>query len=239
MKQSFALLSLLTSLCRAAPANLGLNFDKRADALPTLTLPYATYQAASYNPDGDVRTDPVFVFIPPLSLIHVQIYTFKNIRFAAPPVGDLRWAKPAAPSSTPGVQDGSYGPICVQAPIKGPQLTGSGASSPFGQAANQFLAGIPIPSLKNQSEDCLFLDIYVPAAAIENPSLKLPVISWFYGGAYIFGAKDQFGDVLPLYDGTGLIQESGGEVIFVASNYRVPPPSLVRFILKLKQFLTL
>lgn len=70
-------------------------------------------------------------------------------------------------------------------------------------------------------EDCLFLDIYVPAAAIENPSLKLPVISWFYGGAYIFGAKDQFGDVLPLYDGTGLIQEFGGNVIFIASNYRV------------------
>lgn len=51
--------------------------------------------------------------------------------------------------------------------------------------------------------------------------MKLPVISWFYGGAYIFGAKDQFGDVLPFYDGTGLIQQSGGNVIFVSSNYRV------------------
>ncbi|KAL2050067.1 hypothetical protein ABVK25_009677 [Lepraria finkii] len=151
----------------------------------------------------------------------MNIYTFKNIRFGAPPVGELRWAKPAPPAIDTDIQDGSYGPICIQAPIKGPQLTGPGASSPVGQATNQFLAGIPIPSFTNMSEDCLFLDIYVPAAAVENPSLKLPVISWFYGGAYIFGGKDQFGDVLPLYDGTGLIQESGGNVIFVASNYRL------------------
>ena len=167
----------------------------------------------------------------------MQIYTFKNIRFGAPPVGDLRWAKPAAPETTAGVQDGSYGPICIQAPLKGPQLTGPGASSPVGEAVNQFLVGIPVPSFANASEgefspkvqvqftynylDCLFLDVYVPAAAVENPSLKLPVISWIYGGAYIFGGKDMFGDVLPFYDGTGLIQESGDNVIFVASNYRV------------------
>lgn len=49
-----ALLSLLAVICRAAPANLGLSFDKRAGSMPTLKLPYATYQAASYNSDGDV-----------------------------------------------------------------------------------------------------------------------------------------------------------------------------------------
>lgn len=69
--------------------------------------------------------------------------------------------------------------------------------------------------------DCLFLDIYVPAAAVKNASLRLPIISWIYGGAYVNGGKDEYGDVLPFYDGTGLIQESGGHVIFVASNYRV------------------
>ena len=51
--------------------------------------------------------------------------------------------------------------------------------------------------------------------------MKLPVVSWFYGGAYIFGGKDSYGDILPVYDGTGVIQESAGNVIFVASNYRV------------------
>jgi len=126
----------------------------------------------------------------------------------------------------------------MQSTIKGPQLTGPGAGSPIGQAANQFLAGIPVPAFEAQSEgsttlpvgreddvltniDCLFLDIYVPAKAIKNPSLKLPVISWFFGGAYVFGAKDQFGSLLPFYNGNGVIQESGGNVIFVTSNYRV------------------
>lgn len=78
-----------------------------------------------------------------------------------------------------------------------------------------------MPSLQKASEDCLFLDIYVPKKAIDNPSLKLPVISWFYGGAYIFGAKDQAEPILPFYDGTGLLQQSGSNAIFVASNYRV------------------
>lgn len=109
---------------------------------------------------------------------------------------------------------------------------------------NQYLGGIPVPSFTNSSEgtfglgleidggdtdeevDCLFLDIYVPAAAVENPSLKLPVVSWFYGGDYTFGGKDQFGDIVPLYSGTGVLQESGGSIIFIASNYRVESPFL-------------
>ena len=146
---------------------------------------------------------------------------FKNIRYAAPPTGDLRWAKPAAPTPESGIQDGSYGPICIQAPTRGPQLEGEGADSPTGGALDQLLGDIPVPSLQEASEDCLFLDLYVPAKAIEDPSLRLPVISWFHGGAFTFGGKDQLEPVLPLYDGTGLLQQSGGNVIFVASNYRV------------------
>jgi len=67
-------------------------------------------------------------------------------------VGNLRWAKPAPPAQETTVQDGSYGPICIQAPIKGPQLTGPGASSPIGMGVNQFLAGIPLPSFTAASE---------------------------------------------------------------------------------------
>ena len=31
------------------------------------------------------------------------------------------------------------------------------------------------------SEDCLFLDVYVPAKAMRG-EMKLPVINWIYGG---------------------------------------------------------
>lgn len=45
----------------------------------------------------------------------LQYYTFKNIRFAAPPVGNLRWAKPAPPLTETKVQDGTVGNQCMQA----------------------------------------------------------------------------------------------------------------------------
>ena len=124
-------------------------------------------------------------------------------------------AKPAPPATTAGVQNGSYGPICVQPPEAANQYP----SSPNMSEGEVEL--VMMPTAAKGDIDCLFLDIYVPAAAVKNPSLRLPVISWFYGGGYTNGGKDEYGDVLPFYDGTGLIQESGGNVIFVASNYRV------------------
>jgi Carboxylesterase family len=63
--------------------------------LPFLTLPYATYKARSYDSKRD-------------------IYIFGNIRFAAPPVGDLRWAPPTEPVEEPGIHDGSVGGSCFQ-----------------------------------------------------------------------------------------------------------------------------
>lgn len=44
------LLSLL-ACCFATPTELGLKFDKRSGHLPTLTLPYGTWQATKYNAD--------------------------------------------------------------------------------------------------------------------------------------------------------------------------------------------
>lgn len=83
------------------------------------------------------------------------------------------------------------------------------------------IGGLPIPFFSGGSEDCLFLDVYVPGKAIKDSSLKLPVVVWIYGGAYLFGAKDQFTPLVPFYDGSGLIYESGGDIIFVTGNYRL------------------
>ena len=153
----------------------------------------------------------------------IQVYVFKNIRFAAPPTGNLRCTNPTPPVYNATLSDGSYGPACIQAPAKGENMLGPGDELPFGLGgtANQFLGGVPVPSSLTASEDCLFLDVYVPASALNNSNSKIPVINWFYGGAYIFGAKDASQSPLPYYDGTGLIQASHNSVIFVASNYRL------------------
>lgn len=154
-------------------------------------------------------------------------------------MGDLRWAKPAPPSPNSTLQDGSYGPKCIQSAPTGVNLVGPGNQSPVGAAINQLyapvhagcvvmkltvnlsLGGIPVPLFSGGSEDCLFLDVYVPGRALRNPSLKLPVLVWLYGGAYVFGSKDTMAPHLPFYDGSGMIGQSNNGMIFVAINYRL------------------
>ncbi|KAI4864128.1 alpha/beta-hydrolase [Hypoxylon rubiginosum] len=190
--------SFIPSLLSAAAASPLPNEEKveSRDSLPVLDLPYASYRANSYNSADD-------------------IYTFKNIRYAAPPVGDLRWAKPAPPLNESGIRDGSMGHSCMQAAPNGLNLLGTGNQSPVGGALNQFLGGIPLPIFSGGSED------YVPGKALKNPSQKLPVVVFVYGGAYVFGSKDSLQPELPFYDGTGLVAQSGNNMIFVAMNYRV------------------
>ncbi|KAI4255807.1 MAG: hypothetical protein L6R42_006553, partial [Xanthoria sp. 1 TBL-2021] len=116
----------------------------------------------------------------------------------------------------------SASPPRQPAPSAGPLLPLPHRNLPFRTVpmAPSYLGGIPLPSFRKASEDCLFLDVYVPRNAVEDPSLKLPVISWFFGGAYTFGGKDSFDPVVPFYAGTGMLQQTDGNVIFVASNYR-------------------
>lgn len=85
--------------------------------------------------------------------------------------------------------------------------------------------GMPAPSLDEltQSEDCLFLDMYVPDTFDPN-NPNLSVVVWIYGGAFIFGSKDQdLGGPYnsPFYDGTSTLTASHAEIIYVAGNYRL------------------
>lgn len=86
---------LLLSLSRMLLCSADSNIHKTS--LPILDLPYGRWRASTYDNSTD-------------------IYTFRNIRYAAPPSGKLRWAAPVSPESVKGVQDGSYGPACIQLP---------------------------------------------------------------------------------------------------------------------------
>lgn len=78
-----------------------------------------------------------------------------------------------------------------------------------------------MPLFQGGDEDCLFLDVYVPGKAIRNPKLKLSVLVWIYGGAYLFGSKDTLQPHLPFYDGSGMMAKANNDMIFVAMNYRL------------------
>lgn len=82
---------------------------------------------------------------------------------------------------------------------------------------------LPLDGSMPQSEDCLFLDIYAPASNFDEngkPIKQLPVIVWFYGGAYAFGSKNLGGD-LPLYTGQSMLAAQDYQAVFVAGNYRL------------------
>jgi carboxylesterase type B len=65
------------------------------------------------------------------------------------------------------------------------------------------------------SEDCLFLDFFVPGKALRGEIHNVPVINYIFGGAYIVGVKDG------MYDGSYLVKQADGEVIVVVGNYRL------------------
>lgn len=91
-----------------------------------------------------------------------------SIRFAAAPVGALRWQAPQPPPLNRSyvIMADTFGSQCPQSP---PAL----------------LPAALLPGVVNwtvASEDCLFLNIYAPSNAT-----NLPVLVWIHGGGYGFG----------------------------------------------------
>ncbi|AZG46092.1 carboxylesterase/lipase family protein [Gordonia insulae] len=116
---------------------------------------------------------------------------WKGIRFAAPPVGDLRWRRARPPEAHTDVVDAvEFGPVCPQ----------------------ERNPAIALGDDVVMDEDCLFLNIWRPSAGTGHR--PLPVMVWLHGGAYVFGCGSQ-----PLYDGTDLAVDGG--VVVVTLNYRI------------------
>ncbi|KAJ8594571.1 alpha/beta-hydrolase [Rhizopogon salebrosus TDB-379] len=128
--------------------------------------------------------------------------SFLGIRYAAPPVGKLRWAAPQHPQTTSGVQPATMQPnACYQAHIV-EALTGPFESTSMSEPVKQ-------------SEDCLFLNVYTPGRKlVAAPSGGLPVVVWIHGGGYISGAANRF-------NGADLIMKSNHGVIVVSIQYRL------------------
>lgn len=138
---------------------------------------------------------------------------FSDIRFGQAPVGPLRFQAPKSPEQVAepeSVPEPHYGRTCLQVDV----------------SAQCWPKGIiqSVAPKANQSEDCLFLDVYVPRGVFNGSRPAAPVVVWFYGGAFVYGSKDHYGPSIPLYSGKGMIRaaaEVGQDLIFVVGNYRI------------------
>jgi len=123
------------------------------------------------------------------------VTTFLGIPFAAPPVGALRWKAPQPVTSWSGALDASRLPNeCTQVVTALFDVPGEEKGEVKG------------------SEDCLYLNVYVPPKA--TPATRLATMVWLHGGGFELGAGSQ-------YDGSVLAQKQG--VVRVTLNYRLGP----------------
>jgi len=142
--------------------------------------------------------------LPPSAVVHIEsgdlagardgaISIFKGVPFAAPPVGDLRWRPPAAPTAWTGARDATrYGADCMQ----------------NRQAWDATASKQPV------SEDCLTLNVWTPASlGAAAAGHGLPVMVWIHGGGLVSGSG-----TAPIFSGTRLAQRG---VVLVTFNYRL------------------
>ena len=163
--------------------------------------------------DSSIRVDLGYSQYMPTEVNFTgQYYNFSNIRYAAAPVGNLRWRAPQPPPRNRTLNDGSLGYICPQAP----PFWFEQANTALGDLA----AFIP-PALSSQAEneDCLFLDVIVPRKVFHRRHRKLsPVLFNIHGGGFWIGEKRA------LYPPNGLLEAGNNEFIYVSINYRVGLP---------------
>lgn len=140
-----------------------------------------------------------------------NVNKFLGIPFAQPPTGNLRFNLPQPiPSYNGSYSATSFGNECPQQAITLPLVSGLAANE-----TNYIINSIYRAVTGPVSEDCLNLNVWVPATA--TPSSKLPVAVWIFGGGFELGGTS-------LYDGGVIAQKSidlGQPTIVVSMNYRV------------------
>ncbi|XP_017491773.1 PREDICTED: neuroligin-4, X-linked-like, partial [Rhagoletis zephyria] len=133
----------------------------------------------------------------------------EGIPYASPPVGRLRFMPPVTPPTWTTTRSATtFGPVCPQrlADI-------SNETEALGRMTRGRLKLLRrlYPLLANQSEDCLYLNIYTVASATRELA-RLPVLMFIHGESYEWNAGSTV-------DGSVLASASG--LVVVTINYRL------------------
>tara|TARA_R110000824_G_scaffold288508_5_gene476895 strand:- start:21183 stop:22823 length:1641 start_codon:yes stop_codon:yes gene_type:complete len=128
-------------------------------------------------------------------LVREGVEQFWGVPYGASTAGANRFMAPQAPASWSGIRDAyQIGNRCYQAP-------GAGEPAPVVLAMNR---------LETESEDCLSLNVFTPAA--DNRSR--PVMVWMHGGGHSAGSGNYL-----MYDGTLLAKKE--DVVVVSVTHRL------------------
>ncbi|KAH3860668.1 acetylcholinesterase-like [Dreissena polymorpha] len=121
---------------------------------------------------------------------HKYYTAFKGVAYAKPPVGKLRFRRPEPPEFKANVVYNAtyHRPHCIQA-----------------QETFYYMSAF------DQSEDCLYLNIFIPGNGVAG-NARFPVMIYIHGGSFRVGGADVYaGDVLSTFN----------DVIVVTINYRL------------------
>lgn len=199
----------------ATSSSAALSTAPTSTALPIVDLGYELHQASGFNVrfhcnaciwpllisnTGHRRLLQFLQYARQFALLRVlgaKSNQNTDIRYAAPPVGNLRFRAPVAPAVNRSVvQTGDQARICIQAfppwfyiaeqwiPN---YLTGKPLNVTQAQIdaynTTQSASTVP-PQDPTATEDCLFLDVFVPQSifAKAGSGSGAPVLVWIYGG---------------------------------------------------------
>lgn len=133
------------------------------------------------------------------TVLSKELDIFLGIPFAEPPIGDKRFSRPNLKKPWSGVWNATEQPnTCYQT-----------VDTKFGNFEGSQMWN---PNTE-MSEDCLYMNVWVPVEHSSSSRLK-PVMVWIFGGSFAAGTA-----TLDLYDGR--IMAAKGDVIIVSIQYRM------------------
>jgi len=124
---------------------------------------------------------------------------FKGLRYAAPPLGKLRFVPPQPPAPwTAPAEALTLGAPAIQVGVE-----------PGGTTGGKSAGDPPAPGQPGTDEDCLFLNVWTP-----GPTGERPVMVWLHGGGFANGSGGA-----AMYDGEALARR--GDTVIVTVNHRL------------------
>eukprot|EP00750_Incisomonas_marina_P021595 INCI458.2.p1 GENE.INCI458.2~~INCI458.2.p1 ORF type:complete len:671 (-),score=83.18 INCI458.2:88-2100(-) len=134
---------------------------------------------------------------------------FLGMRYATPPLGNLRWRRPVPVANWTGVYNATaYGADCYQYRAAGP--------------GGRMVGGwYTINGLDKLSEDCLFINVYTPPQ-VDPTAKNWPVMVYFHAGEFYMGAGNDLENNWPFDSAPSapspLLQHG---LVIVTLNYRL------------------